>query len=147
LIPDIARALEAGENITLRRPDAVRPWQHVLDCAYGYLLLGAAMLEGRALAPAYNFAHAGGAATVIEVTQSVVKHWGASDDRIVVEREDNAAEAGLLTLDPSLARKDLSWEPAWTLDESIAESVRFYQDPTIGPQQIAEHMAITGTHS
>jgi CDP-glucose 4,6-dehydratase len=147
LIPDIARALEVGENITLRRPDAVRPWQHVLDCAYGYLLLGAAMLEGRPLAPAYNFAHAGGAATVIEVTRAVVRHWGASDDRIVVEREDNAAEAGLLTLDPSLARKDLSWEPAWTLDESIAESVRFYQTPTLGPRQIAEHMAITAEHA
>jgi CDP-glucose 4,6-dehydratase len=147
LIPDIVRALEAGENITLRRPDAVRPWQHVLDCAFGYLLVGAAMLEGRPLAPAYNFAHAGGAATVIEVTRAVVKHWGASDDRIVVEREDNAAEAGLLTLDPSLARKDLAWEPAWTLDDSIAESVRFYRDPAIGPSQIAEHRAITAAHA
>jgi nucleoside-diphosphate-sugar epimerase len=81
------------------------------------------------------------------VTRAVVKHWGAEDDRIVVEREDNAAEAGLLTLDPSLARKDLAWEPAWTLDESIEESVRFYRDPTIGALQIAEHMAITSTHA
>lgn len=143
LVPDIARALEAGEKITLRRPDAVRPWQHVLDCVYGYLLVGAAMLEGRALQPSYNLAHSGGAATVIEVTRSVVKHWGASDDTIVVEREDNAAEAGLLTLDPTLAETDLGWKPAWTLEESIAESVRFYRDTSVGLAQIQEHMALT----
>jgi CDP-glucose 4,6-dehydratase len=135
------RALEAGDNITLRRPDAVRPWQHVLDCVHGYLLVAAAQLDGRPLAPAYNFAHDGGAATVIEVTRAVVKHWGASEDRIVIERENDAKEAGLLTLDPSLARKDLGWEPAWTLDESIAETVRFYLDPAIGPTQLDEHMA------
>jgi CDP-glucose 4,6-dehydratase len=141
LVPDIVRALEAGDNIVLRRPDAVRPWQHVLDCVHGYLLVAAAQLDGRQLAPAYNFAHDGGAATVIEVTRAVVKHWGASEDRIVIERENDAKEAGLLTLDPSLARNDLGWEPAWTLDESIAESVRFYLDPTVGPAQIDEHMA------
>ena len=145
LVPDIARALEAGEKITLRRPDAVRPWQHVLDCVYGYLLVGAAMFEGRPLAPAYNLAHDGGAATVIEVTRSVVRNWGAPEDSVVVEREDNAAEAGLLTLNPALAREDLGWEPAWSLEESIAETVRFYRDTSIGPAQIAEHMAITAS--
>jgi CDP-glucose 4,6-dehydratase len=144
LIPDIARALEQGDKVVLRRPDAVRPWQHVLDCVHGYLLIGAAMLEGNALSPSYNFAHDGGAATVIEVARSVVEHWGAPEDSIVVEREDNHAEAGLLTLDPSLARRELQWEPAWSLDESIAETVRFYRDPSIGPAQLADHMAITG---
>jgi CDP-glucose 4,6-dehydratase len=143
LVPDIARALEAGQNITLRRPDAVRPWQHVLDCVHGYLLIGASMLNGAPLSPAYNFAHDGGAATVLEVTSAVVKHWGASEDRVVIEREENTKEAGLLTLDPALARRELGWQPAWTLDESIEESVRFYKDPSVGPQQIARHMEIT----
>jgi CDP-glucose 4,6-dehydratase len=146
LIPDIARALEAGEKIVLRRPDAVRPWQHVLDCVHGYLLVAASIFEGRPLAPSYNFAHDGGAATVIDVTRSVVDNWGASEDTIVIERELNAAEAGLLTLDPALAHRDLGWTPAWTLHESIAETVRFYRDPTIGPAQIAQHMtASSGT--
>lgn len=144
LVPDIARALEQGDKVVLRRPDAVRPWQHVLDCVHGYLLIGAAMLEGKPLAPAYNFAHDGGAATVLEVANAVVSHWGAPADSIVVERENNNAEAGLLTLDPSLARKELAWEPAWTLDQSIAETVRFYRDPSVGPAQLEEHMAITG---
>jgi CDP-glucose 4,6-dehydratase len=143
LIPDIIRALEADEKIVLRRPDAVRPWQHVLDCLYGYLLVGASMLEGKALSPAYNFAHDGGAATVIDVARAVVRHWGAPEDQIVIERETNAAEAGLLTLDPALARAELGWAPAWSLDESIEESVRFYRDPSIGRAQIDAHMEIS----
>jgi CDP-glucose 4,6-dehydratase len=117
----------------------------VLDCLYGYLLVGEAMLSGHPLSPAYNFAHDGGAATVIEVAQAVVRHWGASEDQIVIEREDTAAEAGLLTLDPALARRELGWEPAWTLDESIKESVRFYRDPAIGPEQLDAHMKLTAS--
>ncbi|HUR77940.1 MAG TPA: CDP-glucose 4,6-dehydratase [Acidimicrobiales bacterium] len=147
LIPDIVRALEAGTKVVLRRPDAVRPWQHVLDCLYGYLLLGVSMLEAKPLAPAYNFAHDGGAATVIDVARAVVRSWGASEDELVIEREDNAAEAGLLTLNPALARRDLGWEPAWTLVETIAATVRFYQDASIGPAQIQEHMRITARHA
>ena len=143
LIPDIVRALEAGENITLRRPDAVRPWQHVLDCVHGYLLVAASQLAERPLSPAYNFAHEGGAATVLEVTSAAVKHWGASDDRIVIERETDAQEAGLLTLDPSLAHEELGWNPAWTLDESIAETIRIYRDPSQGAAQIEDHMERT----
>lgn len=146
LVPDIARALEAGDKVVLRRPDAVRPWQHVLDCVHGYLLIGAAMLDGRALSPAYNFAHDGGAATVLEVANAVVRHWGAPEDSIVVEREDTTAEAGLLTLNPARATKELDWAPAWSLDESIAETVRFYRDPSVGPAQLEAHMAITGKH-
>jgi CDP-glucose 4,6-dehydratase len=145
LIPDIARSLEAGDKVVLRRPDAVRPWQHVLDCAHGYLLVGASILDQRPLAGSYNFAHDGGAATVIEVARAVVSNWGADEDTIVIEREDSAAEAGFLTLDPSLARNDLGWAPAWTLAESIAETVRFYRDPTVGPAQIAQHMKASAT--
>jgi CDP-glucose 4,6-dehydratase len=144
LVPDIVRALEGGSPVVLRRPDAVRPWQHVLDCVYGYLLVGAAMLEGKTLAPSYNFAHEHGAATVLEVASAVVRYWGAGEDAIVIEREDNAKEAGFLTLNPALAQRDLGWSPAWTLDESIRESVRFYLDTSQGPAQIAEHMARTG---
>ena len=143
LVPDIVRALKAGEKITLRRPDAVRPWQHVLDCVWGYLLVSAAMLEGRPLAPSYNFAHAQGAGTVLEVTRAVLHHWGASEDRVVIEREDNEKEATFLQLDPSLAGRDLGWNPAWTLDQSIEETVRFYRDERVGQSQIEAHMAIT----
>lgn len=145
LIPDIVRWLEADKPVVLRRPDAVRPWQHVLDCVYGYLLSAASILQGRALSPAYNFAHDGGAATVLQVAQAVVRNWGAADDVIVIEREDTAAEAGLLTLDPALATAELGWRPAWSLEEAIAQTVRFYLDPSIGREQIARHMAATAS--
>ena len=144
LVPDIARALELGEPIVLRRPDAVRPWQHVLDCLHGYLLIGAAMLRGTPLAPAYNFAHGGPTATVLEVAEAVVSEWGAPPDRIVIRREADGAEAGPLILDASLAQHELGWRPAWSLPESIRETVRCYRDPSIGRSQIADHMQTAG---
>jgi CDP-glucose 4,6-dehydratase len=137
LIPDIIRALEAGNKIELRRPDAVRPWQHVLDCVYGYLLVAAGLLEGRQLAPAYNFASSDGdVATVLDVATLGVGAWDASPDVIVVERDDSSAEAATLRLDASLARRDLAWTPAFSLEEAIAETVRFYRDSSIGREQI-----------
>jgi CDP-glucose 4,6-dehydratase len=141
LVPDIVRALTAGQPITLRRPDAVRPWQHVLDCVWGYLLIGAAMLEGRPLAPSYNFAHEQGAATVLDVTKAVLRHWGAPDGSVVIEREDDEKEAGFLQLDPARAQRDLGWGPAWSLERSIEETVRFYKNPSVGRSQIEDHMA------
>jgi CDP-glucose 4,6-dehydratase len=140
LIPDIVRALEAGDAVALRRPDAVRPWQHVLDCLYGYLLVAAAQMEARPLAPAYNFAHDGGNATVLDVARAAVRAWGAADDRITVERATDDREANLLTLDARLARTDLGWAPVWSLEESIAATIRAYRDPAAGRAQIEEHM-------
>jgi CDP-glucose 4,6-dehydratase len=141
LVPDAIRSLQAGEAITLRRPDAVRPWQHVLDCVWGYLLVAGSIVDGRPLSPAYNFAHAEGASTVFDVTSAVLRHWGASDDQIRIEREGDGKEATLLQLDPSLAGEDLGWHPVWSLDESIERTVAFYKDSTIGRAQIEEHMA------
>jgi CDP-glucose 4,6-dehydratase len=141
LIPDIIRALETGEKIVLRRPDAVRPWQHVLDCVRGYLLVGAATLEARELAPAYNFASDDKPAKVHDVARMVVDAWGASRDVVIIEHDDSVSEAHTLRLDAGLARRHLGWAPALSLREAVQQTVDYYRRPTIGCDQIAASFA------
>lgn len=142
LLPDIMRALDRDEAVTLRRPDAVRPWQHVLDCLWGYLLVSTAMLDGHPVADAYNFAHSTGERSVLDVTRRAVEMWGASPEAIVIDRDDSTSEAMLLQLDAGLAAKDLGWAPKWTVERAVDEAIRFYQaaDPAaFGRDQIAVH--------
>lgn len=142
LLPDIVRALSAGETITVRRPDAVRPWQHVLDCVSGYLQCAAAMISGAPVAGAYNFASDSSARTVLEVTTRAVAAWGADDDGIVVDRDDSTAEASYLRLDASAARQDLGWRPFWDVDRAIDAAIAFYRSDDaggVGRHQIEEH--------
>ncbi|WP_436793934.1 CDP-glucose 4,6-dehydratase [Actinospongicola halichondriae] len=144
LVPDIVRALAAGEQVTLRRPDAVRPWQHVLDCLSGYLLVSAAMLDGRPVADSYNFAHSAGEKSVLDVARRAAASWGAPDDAIVIDRDDSTAEATLLQLDATLAMDDLGWGPRWSVDQAIDETIRFYRSDemaALGRRQIEEHTA------
>lgn len=144
LFPDIVRALSAGAPVVLRRPDAVRPWQHVLDCLWGYLLLASATLEGAEVENAYNFADSTTRRSVRDVAELAAQAWGAPKDAIHVEREESTAEAELLQLDAARARRDLGWRSKWTVERSIEETVRFYRadDPTsVGRRQIESHMA------
>jgi CDP-glucose 4,6-dehydratase len=127
LVPDAIRALELGTPLVLRRPDATRPWQHVLDCLWGYLLVADRLLAGGPCPPALNLAHGDGARTVLEVAQAVVDAWGGDPGTIVIEREDTDAEASLLQLDASLARQELGWRSPWTIEETIVETVQAYR--------------------
>lgn len=146
LLPDIVRALQSGGEVVLRRPDAVRPWQHVLDCLWGYLLLASATMDGAEVAHSYNFAHSSGRRSVLEVASLTADAWGAPRSAIRVERDESTAEAELLQLDATRAREQLGWSPKWTVEQAIAESVRFYRSDdaaTTGREQLAEHMAAT----
>ena len=82
LVPDCVRALAAGEPVVVRNPEAVRPWQHVLEPLAGYLTLGAALLAGgRAFAGAWNFgpATAGDTLPVRWVVDRFIEEWGGGE--------------------------------------------------------------------
>ncbi len=147
LVPDIVRACQAGTDVVLRRPDATRPWQHVLDCVSGYLMIGARALAGAVPSEAYNLAHAGGTRTVFELATAILDAWPDTATQVRVEREDDDAEAALLELDPARARDELGWHPAWDLDEAIVETVRYYRGAEdlsrLGRDQIERYLAAT----
>jgi CDP-glucose 4,6-dehydratase len=135
IVADIVRSVSRGEPVRLRRPAAVRPWQHVLEPLAGYLAL--AVRLGGPDAPAYcdawNFGpEAADTATVRELTERIIATWGAGswvDD----SDPENPPEAGVLRLSIERARERLGWQPRWDLDEAIHRTVawnrRFAEDP------------------
>lgn len=128
LVPDAIRAFEAGRDVEIRRPTAVRPWQHVLEPLEGYFLLAERLVErGQAVAGAWNFGPSVDAVQpVSRVIETVVDLWG--EGRGWVDRAEVGAphEPTLLQLDSSKARTLLGWRPRWSLERTLAETVGWY---------------------
>jgi CDP-glucose 4,6-dehydratase len=133
IIPDCIRALEAGEPIRVRNPQAVRPWQFVLEPLGGYLLLGAMMTQHPdAYGGAWNFGPEGAATlTVREIVELAIESWGSGSWEPVpnVQREH---EATLLSLDISKARYKLGWAPCLGTKGAIEKTVSWYHASASG---------------
>ena len=128
LVPDILRALENGEPAQIRNPNAIRPWQHVLEPLSGYLLLAERLHAHRqADAEAWNF---GPRDEDAQPVQWVVEHlcaaWGG-DAAWTPQAGDHPHEAGFLKLDISKARQRLKWAPRWTLDVAHARTAEWHR--------------------
>src|SRR6202789_1318446 len=112
LIPDCVRALKAGEPVSLRYPDAIRPWQHVLEPLSGYLALAQALAQAPAATPrAVNF---GPEPSSFCTVREVVEHFSARFAGRPGWRRDagtHPKEASALTLSSALALKSLGWRP------------------------------------
>ncbi|MEU8566872.1 CDP-glucose 4,6-dehydratase [Streptomyces pathocidini] len=136
LVPDAMAALRAGQPIRLRRPTAVRPWQHVLDVVHGLLLL-ADHLADEVVKPGtvYNFAPPGDGATARELAHSLAAHWSKTQEAgaptsaaaDVEESEPLFAEEELLRLDGRRAAEELGWRHRFTLDASAAAIVDWHR--------------------
>ncbi len=128
LLPDIVRAVQAGEEVVLRNPDAVRPWQHVLEALYGYLILAVRLeAEPSHYSTAYNFGPLLDEAVSVEyLVQQAIAAWGRGTYRI--ERPEGAVhEAQLLRLDCSKATQELQWKPKWNAAEAIDHTIEWYR--------------------
>lgn len=129
IVPDCMRALLAGRPIVLRNPGATRPWQHVLEPVFGYLLLGARLMEDpKRYSGSYNFGPRPEAVrTVGDLAESVVRYWGSGE--VVVQQDPNAPhEAGLLQLSCDKARQYLDWQAVWGFESTIRETVGWYHE-------------------
>lgn len=126
LVPDIMRAALAGQPVAIRRPEAVRPWQHVLNPLHGYLSLAEAAWRDPANATAFNFGpDPEDARPVSWVVERLLDHW----DGDVVVRADagpHPHEAGLLVLDSTRARERLGWQPMWDLAAGLDATAAWY---------------------
>ncbi len=129
LIPDIARATADTRPVTIRSPEATRPWQHVLDPLSGYLLLGQKLLEGQIKhAEAYNFGPAHeNSLTVGQVVQAFKSHWDAMAYEFKPDK-DQPHEAGLLRLDCSKANIVLNWQPVWDSSLALRKTAVWYKN-------------------
>ena len=128
IVPDCVRALTSNQTLRLRNPQAVRPWQHVLDAAFGYLLLGAHLLAGRDdCAEAWNFGPgADDPKTVAALVARFLEHWSEGKPPPVEVAADGPAETGQLRLDSSKARERLGWQPRLAFDEAVDWTAQWY---------------------
>jgi CDP-glucose 4,6-dehydratase len=128
LIPDIVRAAERGDAVSLRRPAATRPWQHVLDPLHGYLLLARRLAEAPdEFAEAWNFGPAPEAVTVGEVTERFVAALGRGAVTYEGTTGEGPHEAGLLAVDSTKARVRLGWRPRLGLDDALRLTSEWYR--------------------
>ena len=126
LLPDAAKAWSQGIALDIRRPESVRPWQHVLEPLLAYLVLAEQTWHNPALAGAYNFGplpHE--AATVRQVMGLAQPHWPGAQVNFA-EHAQGPHEAGLLTLDTAKARAVLGLAPRWPLAKAIERTVNWY---------------------
>ena len=127
LIPDAARAWQAGLVLSIRNPHAIRPWQHVLEPLSAYLRLAECLWDDAAKAGAYNFGpHTGEAASVGEVVNLARQAYGRGDWQ---SQADPAAphEAGWLALEVAKARSVLGVLPRWPLQEAVQRTMLWYR--------------------
>ncbi len=129
LIPDILRAIEKGEAATIRNPQAVRPWQHVLEPLSGYLELARHLFgaNGRDFAEGWNFGpNPGDACPVGWIADHVVTTWGAGASWRV-DRGDHPHEANHLALDISKAKTRLGWAPRWSVASALDRTIDWHR--------------------
>jgi CDP-glucose 4,6-dehydratase len=128
IVPDVLHALERGEPVALRHPEAVRPWQHVLDPLHGYLLLAERLLDESCQAPAaLNFGpEPDESCSVASLVERLSGGFGGPGWR----RDEDAQavpETGELRLDASRARAELGWVSALGLDDVVSWTVDWHK--------------------
>lgn len=128
LIPDIMRAITQGESVIIRNPNAIRPWQHVLEPLRGYLTLAEALWESdSAYADAWNFGpNDEDAKPVSWIVERLTKLWGEGA-RWELDTTANPHEANYLKLDCSKAKAQLKWHPTLALEDTLDWIVEWYR--------------------
>lgn len=128
LVPDAVRAWLAGQPLTLRQPQAVRPWQHVLDPLAGYLRLAERLWHEPLLAGAWNFGpHTHEAASVSDVIDLARRSFGRGEWVAAEDRSGAPHEAGWLALEVAQARSRLAVSPRWPLATAVDRTMAWYR--------------------
>ncbi|WMN07701.1 CDP-glucose 4,6-dehydratase [Marivirga arenosa] len=143
LIPDIIKSIEKNRKVVIRNPEAIRPWQHVLDALYAYLVLAKQVYENPAndvLNAAWNFGpFAEDIWPVLEVAKNAIQNYGKGE--ICIEKNSNAPkETSRLVLDISKALEFLPWKPKWDAEIAIKKTVEWYAHYNQSPKTIQELM-------
>jgi len=126
LIPDFMRAIFKGEKIKVRNPQAIRPWQHVLEPLTGYLILAEKLYtEGSKYADAWNFGPKDDdIRTVKWIVEYLCHKWGDNAE-YEIDKEQQLHEANYLKLDWSKAKAYLGWQPRWSLEKALDSVIEF----------------------
>ena len=155
LLPDLVRGFLSDAPVPIRRPNAIRPWQHVLEPLHGYLTLAEKLFSGgpeaARFATAYNFGPTeDDARPVAWIADRMTRFWGDHASWALDQDPDSPHEATYLKLDTSRARHDLEWTPKLGLETALEWLVAWYRTWQAAPEsiqafslgQIAEYTAL-----
>lgn len=134
IVPDMVRAYLSGNYaLQVRNPGATRPWQHVLDCLSGYLLLAQNLyMNGQDFADAWNFGPENESVkTVRDIVELFQQEYGAKL-KVDLTPSESLHEAMVLTLDAGKAKRFLRWSPTLSFPETIAWTASWYRDVNNG---------------
>ncbi len=131
IVPDVIKSLKNKKTIYLRNPNATRPWQHVLEPLSGYLLLGDKLINKELknkFLPSWNFGpFKKNCKKVNFIVNLLVKEWGDKKQKVVIKKNKEFEESKLLSLNIQKAKKELSWEPRLSLNETINLTIDWYK--------------------
>ncbi len=123
LVPDLVTALKSGQTLVVRNPNATRPWQYILDCLKGYLLIAQSHLEDDNTPTSINF----GPTNSLSVTKLISIFEVAFGKKVKYEvNETNLNEANQLELNSQLALEYLGWQTSFSLVDAIGETATWY---------------------
>ena len=127
LVPDLVRAYSVGFLPIVRYPSAIRPWQHVLDCLHGYLLLVDAMVKSGAsgewnFGPDHNLKH-----DVASVIETFGSYFGVPGEKWELDRNQNPKESSFLLLDSQKARMQLGWRDLLDFESALEWTATWYK--------------------
>jgi CDP-glucose 4,6-dehydratase len=146
LVPDIMRAASKRKEVLIRKPQATRPWQHVVDPLAGYLLLGQRLLEGKKeFSGAWNFGPDDQDHTeVLSVAKALQSYWPTIEFQLASDKK-SPHEAHVLKLDCSKAHARLGWRPIWNGLKMFEKTVQWYREfyesgRVLSQAQLTEYM-------
>jgi CDP-glucose 4,6-dehydratase len=128
IVPDLLRAVETGESIDIRNPEAIRPWQHVLEPLAGYLILAQKLLEDESrYADAWNFGPSEDSAIPVQELARRLFNFLESEAGWKDSSQASPYESQLLRLDVSKAKLGLGWEPLWSIDDTLEKVAEWHR--------------------
>jgi CDP-glucose 4,6-dehydratase len=134
VVPDMVKHLSINEPVPIRNPNAVRPWQHVLEPLSGYIQLADRMLNDPQAkwCSGWNFGpRSGDEVPVRDLVDQFCKQWGRGSWKDV-SNPGQLHEAGILRLSIEKAWWELGWKPRWTLEETVCRTARWYRQVLMG---------------
>lgn len=130
LLPDLVRGFSADQSTLIRNPDAIRPWQHVLDAVSGYLSLAEhlAGADGTQFAEAWNFGPDRRSELMVkEIVHKAAALWGEGARFEMAGGSEGPHEATFLKLDSTRARTRLGWSPRWDIGTALQATIEWYR--------------------
>ncbi len=128
IVPDCVKFLKNNETIILRNPNAIRPWQHVLEPLSGYLMLAEELYKDSSFSGSWNFGpNTESVKTVEEVANLIIEIYGSGNIKYI-EKSNTYHESNLLQLNCDKAKSLLKWYPNWSFNETIKRTIIWYKD-------------------